>query len=246
MSSLETAEALRKSSVARYIQLAGLFKNKIETGQWPVNSKIPTVDALAKECGVATMTIRQALDILENDGLIERFRAKGTFVKTQPKKDIWCEVQTNWSGLLIARDDAVIEIIDDQLNALIPPVDLGQGTAANSYRHLKRRHSREGVAFLLADIYIDQSVIPYIAEDAFTTMTAMRLVADLPQHTIKDAWQQLTIGAADLETSTLLNIPIGEPIAKVQRVALDQNGKAILIANGIYRGDAVRIDIKLR
>ena len=38
-----TAEALRKSSVARYLQLSSLFRRRIETGEWPVDSKIPTV-----------------------------------------------------------------------------------------------------------------------------------------------------------------------------------------------------------
>ena len=83
-----TAEALRKSSVARYLQLASLFRRRIESGEWPVDSKIPTVKELADQCGVASMTIRQALDLLEADGLIERFRAKGTFVKKQPQRDL--------------------------------------------------------------------------------------------------------------------------------------------------------------
>ena len=106
-----TAEALRKSSVARYLQLSSLFRRRIETGEWPVDSKIPTVKELADQCGVASMTIRQALDLLEADGLIERFRAKGTFVKKQPQRDLWCKVHTDWTGLLLARENAVIEIL---------------------------------------------------------------------------------------------------------------------------------------
>ena len=46
--------------------------------------QIPTVDALAAECGAARATIRQALYLLHQDGPIERFRAKGTFVRNLP------------------------------------------------------------------------------------------------------------------------------------------------------------------
>ena len=56
----------------------------------------------------------------------------------------------------------------------------------------------------------------------------------------------VTIGAADLDTSTQLNIPLGEAIAKVQRVVVNQDGKLILVANGIYRSDMVKIEVKLR
>ena len=68
-----TSQALKKSAVARYLQLASLFRARIESGEWEVDSRIPTVEELARDCGVATMTIRQALDILEAEGLIERF-----------------------------------------------------------------------------------------------------------------------------------------------------------------------------
>jgi GntR family transcriptional regulator len=241
-----TAQALRKSSVARYLQLASLFRRRIETGEWAVGSQIPTVKILADQCGVASMTIRQALDLLESDGLIERFRAKGTFVKEQPKRDLWCEVHTDWSGLLIARENAVIEILSDERNVQLPRYDGDAGIPAPSYRHLRRRHSRNGVAFLLADVYIDERVCPRIPESAYTTATAMRLVADVADQKIVDARQELTIGAADLETSTRLNIPLGEAVAKVQRVAVNEDGYLILVANGIYRGDMVRIEVKLR
>ena len=87
-----TVKALQKSNVALCIQLASMFRQKISYGTWSVGEKIPTVKELADECGVATMTIRQALDIIENEGLIERYRAKGTFVKDAPKQNLWCDV----------------------------------------------------------------------------------------------------------------------------------------------------------
>ena len=85
-----------RSAISRYIQLATLFRRRIESGQWPIDGQIPTVDELAVECGVARATIRQALDILENEKLIERFRAKGTFVRRQPQEELWCAVATDW------------------------------------------------------------------------------------------------------------------------------------------------------
>jgi len=241
-----TAQALRKSSVARYLQLASLFRRRIESGEWTVGSQIPTVKELATQCGVASMTIRQALDLLENDGLIERFRAKGTFVKEQPKRDLWCQVHTDWTGLLIARDNAVIEILSDERNVPLPRYDGDAGIPAPAYRHLRRRHSRGGIAFLFADVYVDERICPLIPESAFTTATALRLVADVADQKIIDARQELTISAADLETSTRLNIPLGDAVAKVQRVAVNEDGHLILVANGLYRGDMVRIDMKLR
>ncbi|MEJ8474221.1 GntR family transcriptional regulator [Roseibium algae] len=241
-----TVKALKKSNVARYIQLASLFRNRIESSEWGVGDKIPNVEALAEQCGVATMTIRQSLDILESEGLIERFRAKGTFVKERPNQDLWCEVKTDWTGLLIARENATIDLLGDEREVQLPNRGGLTGNLAPSYRHLKRRHSRDGVPFLLADIYVDERVCPHIPESAYTEVTAMRLVADIPGQKITDAHQIVTIGAADLETSNELNLSIGDPVAKVQRVVINQVGDLILVANGTYRGDMMKISVKLR
>ncbi|MCG6885181.1 MAG: GntR family transcriptional regulator [Silicimonas sp.] len=242
----ETVKALQKSNVARYIQLASLFRSRIESGEWDVGDKIPNVDVLAKECGVATMTIRQALQLLEQENLIERFRAKGTFVKDMPKKELWCEIKTDWTGLLIARDDAEIEILHDERNVQLRRRDTLPGNIAPNYRHLKRRHWRDGEAFLLADVYVDERVCENIDERAYSTVTAMRLVADLPSQKIVDAQQVVTIGTADLETSNALNIPIGAPVGRVKRFAVNEIGDLILVADGIYRGDMMKISVKLR
>ncbi|WP_158213257.1 GntR family transcriptional regulator [Pigmentiphaga sp. NML080357] len=71
--------------MARYLQLASLFRNKIITGDWPVGGRIPNVADLAEQFEVARGTIREALGVLEDEGLIERFRAKGSFVRKTPK-----------------------------------------------------------------------------------------------------------------------------------------------------------------
>lgn len=237
---------LSRSAVARYIQLATLFRRRIESGQWRVGEQIPVVDALAAECGVARATIRQALGLLENDGLISRARAKGTFVMSRPQEQLWCEVETDWNGLLSSRRGATIEVLSSETVAAPLLVPHAIGELAPSYRHLRRRHSREGVPFLLADVYIDQRLTRKIPASAYTTKTAMRLVAAIDGVKITDARQTLTIGSADIETAELLRLPLNAHVAHVQRSAVNQNGDLILVANGIYRGDVVRVDIKLK
>ncbi len=36
--------------------------------------------------------------LLEEEGLIRRQRAKGTFVLQRPQDSLWCDVRTDWSG----------------------------------------------------------------------------------------------------------------------------------------------------
>ena len=56
----------------------------------------------------------------------------------------------------------------------------------------------------------------------------------------------IVIGTADVETAQALNIPLNAPIACVYRSVVDRAGCLVFVAEGIYRGDQVRIDMKLK
>ncbi len=240
------APDLSRSAVSRYIQLATLFRGRIASGAWAVGARIPTVDELAAECGVARATIRQALDGLEAEGLIERFRAKGTFVRATPREGLWCEVQTDWNGLLRSRDGAEIEVLAERPDVPPDALPAAEGTRAPAYRHWRRRHHRSGQAFLLADVYLDERLASHVTSDDLRHRTALRLVSALPGVRIAGARQTLTIGAADLDAAAALGMPLNAPVAHVRRAATDAAGTLVLVAEGTYRGDVVRVDFALR
>jgi len=68
------------SRVPRYHQIAQTLRERIATsGQGP-GERLGNQRSLAREFGVTLMTLRQALDLLERDGLIARRHGLGTFV----------------------------------------------------------------------------------------------------------------------------------------------------------------------
>ena len=116
-----SAANLHRSNVSRYIQLSTLFRRRIQSGVWAAGSQIPTIDDLVEETGVARATVRQALGVLESEGLLARFRGKGTFVLEQENDSFWCEVETDWKDLLTGRPGATIEVISNTVSG--PPSD---------------------------------------------------------------------------------------------------------------------------
>jgi GntR family transcriptional regulator len=236
---------LHRRGVLRYVQLAALFRRKIETGEWSKGAQIPTVIELADECGVARETIRQALNILQREGLIERHRAKGTFVTGGQREQLWLELSTNYFGLLQARDGAEIEVISEVRRTNISGA-IEFGRPMTSYRHLKRRHWRKGEPYLLADVFIAEELVKLIPRSAFTRKTALKIIADVPDVDLADIEQTMSIGAADMEMAELLQMQLNAPVAYVDRYALSSKGDLLLFARGAYRGDVVRLNIKLK
>lgn len=70
----------KKDIIPLYSRVSNIIYNKIVSGQYEPGEKLPTEDELAQNHGVSKITIRNALSRLETDGLINRIRAKGTFV----------------------------------------------------------------------------------------------------------------------------------------------------------------------
>ena len=71
----------RDSAIPLYLQLARLLRKEIQGGKISPLSSLPPERELAKIYGVDRRTIRNALSILQKEGLIERVQGKGTFVR---------------------------------------------------------------------------------------------------------------------------------------------------------------------
>lgn len=65
-----------------YLRIADEVRSWIESGQYAPGARLPHERAMVEQFGVARMTVRHALEILENEGLIDRRRGRtgGTFV----------------------------------------------------------------------------------------------------------------------------------------------------------------------
>jgi len=63
-----------------YSKIAWLLRGKIQSGQYESGQQLPTDKELSQAFGVSRITIRHALSLLQKDGLIARFRGRGTFV----------------------------------------------------------------------------------------------------------------------------------------------------------------------
>jgi GntR family transcriptional regulator len=68
------------SRVPRYHQIAQTLRERIVAGGHGPGKRLDNQRSLAREFGVTLMTLRQALDLLERDGLIARRHGLGTFV----------------------------------------------------------------------------------------------------------------------------------------------------------------------
>lgn len=236
---------LRRSAVPRYLQLAALFRRLIVAGEWPIGGQIPTVKDLATKYNVASATIRQALGILERENLIERFRAKGTFVRHCPSEKQWFEIGADWSSQLSARYSTAIEVLSEIPNVTLQDIAYPAGTLVRAYRQVRRLHWRHDVPFMVTQLHIDECLYDQIDSGELSNQTTSRLIAGIPTLDIGDGRLTLTIDSADAEFAPLLKLPLNAPIACIHKRFLNRKNELLVISNGVCRGDIFRMDFQL-
>ncbi len=226
-----------------YAQVASVLRQRIRSGLWAAGDQLPTLKALEREFGVARVTLRQALSLLEADGLIWRQRGRGTFVSETAAPD-WFTLETSRDRLIHSLKGNWSQIIDLDRRESVPHLEPGDGTAARSYRHMQRLHGRGERAYAVVDMHLDSSVY-WRAPSRFDTEMIIPVLDGLRGVEIAAIRQTLTIGTADREVARHLAVPIGSPIGILRRVVRDETDRVIYVGTVNYRGDMVKLDITL-
>jgi len=232
------------SPVPLYSQLADLLRQRITRGAWPPGSKVPSLEALVDEFKVARVTVRQAIEILSREGLLLPQRGRGTFVSDQVQSQRSLALETSLQGLADAyrNDKPELTLIEEA--GVQPVLNSSDGRAAPAYQFMRRVHSRDGAAYCVAAIYIDQRAFR-LAPKRFRQETVVPVLMDLPDVQIASASQTLRISTADVETARLLNVPVNSPVAEVRRLCLSPDGSVLYLGEITYRGDFIEFSMQL-
>lgn len=79
--------AVMTSKLPVYIKIHDQIKKEIEDGIWKVGDRLPSERELSETFGVSRMTLRQAIQTLAEEGILERKIGSGTYVARQKVKE---------------------------------------------------------------------------------------------------------------------------------------------------------------
>lgn len=83
-----------------YLKVVDTVKEKIRTGEFSPNEKLPSEIILAEMFGISRPTLRQALFTLENENIIRRVHGMGTFVEKKPFIESGIEELTSMTDVI--------------------------------------------------------------------------------------------------------------------------------------------------
>jgi GntR family transcriptional regulator len=240
----ELAKVYDRSRVPLYIQVASVMRRRIETKQWLPGQKISTLVELESEFEVARVTVRQAIDILREEGLLHSQQGRGTFVAEKTASRYWFKLATSWEAMIEPIKDNIPRRIKVDNQPEFPNLREGEGKLAKKYVFMRSLQFKDNEPYGIVNVHLSETVFRRAAEE-FRKHPALSVLGTMKEINVQDAHQTVVIGTADPVTAELLRVGLGAAVAECRCVVIDETGTTIYVADIIYRSDAIKLHIDL-
>lgn len=210
------------------------MRQRIERGIWAYGDRISTLEELEQEFSVARVTVRQAIELLRVEGLLDAQQGRGTFVSGRPNQNRWLNLAVDFDTMLASLKDNVVKNVHIDENLSMPELREGEGRLAEGYILLRSVQHNGNRPFSVVNLHLAEQVFRRDRK-AFMQSAALPRIVEMADVTLAHAYQTLVIGVADPETARLLEIGLGEPTADCRLVLVDSTGVAIYVADIHYQ-----------
>lgn len=217
--------ALKHVQVREYVRA-------LVTGAAP-GSPAPSERELVHRFGVARMTVRQAMDALVVEGLLERIPGRGTFVarprRTASRLTSFSEEMSR-RGLL-AESQTLLARREQAGPGVARALNVSEGDAVIHWRRLRRA---DGQPMCLEDAYLNEVLLPGFLQTGMPTS----LYDALDARGLRPTWAEDSVNAdiASEEEAETLEMPVGSPVLRHSRRGL-AGEKIVEVSRTVYRAD---------
>jgi GntR family transcriptional regulator len=205
-------------------------------------SPAPSERELVQRFGVARMTVRQALDALVVEGLLERVPGRGTFV-ARAKVDVQMRLSSYTEEMTRRGMKPASRTLLARMEAAGPGVaralEIPEGAKVV---HWQRLRLADGSPMCLEDAYLADSSVPRFLEQPLP----QSLYVELQRRDLLPSWGEDSVDAtlARPEEADLLQISTGEPVLRIARRAF-AGAIAVEVSRSTYRADRYTLWVPL-
>lgn len=229
-----------------YLQLSSYFSARISAGELREGDALPTETSLCKQLGISRSTVRQAFQMLEDEGVIIRKKRVGTRVcKPKLKRSInnLYNFTTEMHALGLAPSSRVISF-----TTVRPPSKIAETlniNAGDAAFRIERLRLADGEPLMLETAYIPVQICPTLNREQLNDSlyaTIRECSGSSPQEAV-EIYEAVTLSKRDAE---LLHMRAGEAGFRIQRISKNTAGQIFEYCIELARGDRNKFQIVLK
>ncbi|RWZ58780.1 GntR family transcriptional regulator [Halobacillus fulvus] len=227
-----------------YRRIAQKIKQEIENGHWQAGEAIPTELHLSEQYGASRVTVRQAIKVLVNEGLLEKVQGSGTYVKEQKIEHNIFELVSFTEEMRSLNKEPVNRVLDFQL---IEPTDhvrrmlrLSEG---EKVFYVRRQRVVDDIPYVLEDTYLPVSLFPNLSYGIMTGSKYDYIEKEVGMK-IKDSFQEVIPILPDQNIAEALTVEEGTPILKIQSYSVFEDGTVFEYSENHFKSDEYKFTLR--
>lgn len=230
-----------------YTDIAAAIRNEILSENLPANARLPSESALVERYGAARATVRRALAKLEEEGLIYRRQAVGSFV-AEPRIAQDLDKLFSFTEFMVYRGikpgskllTAELQQVDDPDSPLLHYLGLRPGANVIYIRRLRLGGDQP---LVIANTWLPATRFPDFLKQDLSKRSIYEIMQDTGGKPT-DAIQTMEAIVLPAEEASLLTVPAGSPALLIRRVGYSK-GIPVEYAIDHYRGDRTTFRVRL-
>ncbi len=219
-----------------YIQIHNKIKKEIENGKWKVGDRLPSERELAQLFGVSRMTLRQAIQNLADEGILDRKIGSGTYVANKKVQEKMSGT-TSFTAIMLSqnRQPSSKTISFYEANPSSSESEKLQLKEGETILRMERIRYADDVP-----ICFEVASIPYYLVTDFSkaeiSQSLYQVLEEKGGHVLGKANQTISAMLASEQISEYLAIKRGEAILRLRQVSYLLNGKPFEYVRTQYVG----------
>jgi GntR family transcriptional regulator len=236
------------SPVPLYFQLKGVLEREIVAARWEEGGRLPSEGEICDHFNISRSTVRQALGLLENEGMITRHKGRGTFVSDSSTKSWLLQAP---GGFFHDEVDRLGRPVTSRLLRAeverLPPwaaEALGLGDGADGVQ-LERLRYVQGQLALYETSFLPAEVAATVRSGDIERGSLYELLER--EHGLQPVGGRRVLEAlaAPARVADLLEVKRGSPLVYIESVAWDASLKPFHCYRAWVRTDRMRIEIQV-
>lgn len=234
----------KNSPIPAYFQLKNIILKKIQSGEYAVGSLIPSERDLGESFGISRMTVRQALNQLVQEGVLNREKGRGTFVsrsKLEQKNIMSFSEAVRRKGL--APSANVLHFgLEDAAEEVLDALGLKGGEKVYVLRRLRLAG---GVPVGIEEDFLPQRYCPGF-EKLDLTGSLYRLIKEQYDYAVHYMDNVIEASRPTREEKELLGMGGGVvPVIRVTGVNFTASGMRLFFERAVYRSDEYKCSMRI-
>lgn len=222
-------------TVPLYQRLADALLREIARGRLRPGDRLPTENELIRAHGLSRITVRQALEVLRQRGLVERFPGRGSFVSRPPGAAVWTLETVEDVAQAGAQTD--VRVLAWKTVGAPPVVERQLGVKGQRVWRLRGVRSSGRTPLYYEEIFVPLEIGRRLRRADLDRTTVLELVEAKLGISLVRGVEEISAGVAQGVLARRLHVEPGAPTLILDLVYFDPHDRPVVVVKAWCRAD---------